>query len=429
MKPQAFPRTPTRTLALIALTVLFASIAFATTPKESVLYRFKGGTDGAIPAAGLIEDAAHNLYGTTLDGGTSNLGTIFEISPPGTVWTEAVLYSFKGGTDGANPLNGNLVADKAGNLYGTTFAGGGSTNCNGTTPGCGTVFQLMPPATQGAPWTETVLYSFTGLTDGANPDAGLIMDSKGNLYGTTVYGGGVACGTTTCGTIFELTPPSTQGGPWTETVLHAFGKDGDGANPTAGLTFGLRGAIFGTTSSGNNKAKNGIVFKLKPPTTQGGLWTEGVLYRFTGGTDGGTPNAALVVDKTGNLFGTTLAGGQSYGVIFEITFGTWTQSVLYTFTGGSDGANPAAGLLKDKAGNLYGTTTFGGQNKNGSAFELSPPIAQGDPWTETTLYDFQGGHDGSAPNAALVFGKGGQLYGTTLLGGAPKDGTVFRITH
>ena len=136
-----------------------------------------------------------------------------------------------------------------------------------------------------------------------------------------------------------------------------------------------------------------------------------------------------MVDKTGNLYSTTFKGGQSYGVIYEIAFGTWTQSVLYTFTGGSDGANPAAGLLKDKADNLYGTTTFGGQKNYGSVFELSPPIAQGDPWTETTLYNFQGGHDGRAPNAALTFGKGGQLYGTTLYGGAPDDGTVFRITH
>ena len=379
MKPQAFPRTSTRALAAFAATMLFASTAFAITPKESVLYRFKGGSDGAIPAASLIEDQAHNLYGTTVHGGTSNLGTVVEISPPGTAWTETVLYSFAGGSDGANPF-GNLVADKAGNLYGTTLVGGGSANCPGTPAGCGIVFQLAPPAAQGDPWTETVLYSFAGLTDGANPDAGLIMDSTGNLYGTTLNGGGVTCGTSTCGTVFELTPPATQGGPWTETVLHAFGKRSDGAHPTAGLAFGLRGALFGTTSGGNKNAQAGIVFKLKPPATQGGSWTEGVLYRFTGGSDGANPNAALVVDKTGNLYGTTYGGGQSYGVIFEIAFGTWTESVLYSFTGGSDGAHPAAGLLKDKAGNLYGTTTFGGQNNNGSAFELTPPIAQGDPW-------------------------------------------------
>jgi len=424
MKPHVFPRTSTQALVALAV-VLFEITALAITPKESVLYHFKGGTDGALPTASLVEDPAHNLYGTTPHGGTSNLGTIFEVSPPGTVWTETVLYSFAGGNDGANPF-GNLIMDQAGNLYGTTFAGGGSANC---TAGCGTVFQLAPPATQGAPWTETVLYSFTGLNDGANPLVGLIADSKGNLYGTTYNGGGVTCGTSTCGTIFELTPPVTKGGPWTETVIHRFGTSSDGAHPAAGLTFGLRGALFGTTQGGNNKAQFGAVFKLKPPATQGGSWTEGVLYRFTGGSDGASPNGSLIVDKTGNLYGTTYVGGQSYGVVFEITFGTWAESVIYSFTGGSDGANPTAGLLKDKAGNLYGTTTSGGENNNGSAFQLTPPVGQGDPWSETTLYDFSGGHDGSMPNASLTFGKGGQLYGTTSLGGGPKEGTVFRITH
>jgi uncharacterized repeat protein (TIGR03803 family) len=427
MKAQEFLRTSTRLIAAIAV-VLLASAAFAITPKESVLYRFKGGSDGATPSASLVEDSAHNLYGTTTSGGTSNLGTVFEVSPPGTAWTESVLYNFAGGNDGANPY-GNLIFDKAGNLYGTTVAGGTSANCTG---GCGTIFELSPPAAQGDPWTETVLYSFTGQSDGANPYSGLIMDSKGNLYGTTPTGGQANCGATTCGTVFELTPPAAQGDPWTETVLHAFGKGsngGDGSHPMAGLTFGLHGAIFGTTPTGNGKAASGIVFKLKPPATQGGSWTEGVLYRFTGGSDGSGPNAPLVVDKTGNLYGTTFGGGTGFGTVFEIAFGTWTETVLYNFTGGTDGTSPAARLLLDKTGNLYGTATSGGTNNNGSAFELSPPATQGDPWTETTLYDFAGGHDGSLPQAGLTFGKGGQLYGTTSLGGGPKDGTVFRITH
>ncbi len=425
MKAQELLHTVTRSLIAGVVIAMFASAAFSVTPKESVLYHFKGGSDGAAPAASLVEDSAHNLYGTTTSGGTSNLGTVFEISPPGTVWTETVLYSFAGGSDGANPY-GNLIFDKAGNLYGTTSAGGGNANCGG---GCGTVFELSPPATQGGAWTETVLYSFAGQSDGANPYAGLIMDKSGNLYGTTQTGGGVSCGAATCGTIFELSPPAAQGDPWTETVLHAFGKGSDGTHPMAGLTFGLRGAIFGTTPTGNDKATSGIVFKLKPPATQGGAWTEGVLYRFTGGTDGGGPNAALVVDKTGNLYGTTFGGGTGFGTIFEIAFGTWTETVLYNFAGGSDGASPAAALLRDKTGNLYGTATSGGTNSNGSAFELSPPAAQGDPWTETTLYDFAGGHDGSLPQGGLIFGKGGQLYGTTSTGGGPKDGTVFRIIH
>jgi uncharacterized repeat protein (TIGR03803 family) len=213
-------------------------------------------------------------------------------------------------------------------------------------------------------------------------------------------------------------------------VLHSFGKANDGAYPVASLAFGLRGAIFGTTPNSYNLSDAGVVFKLKPPATQGGSWTEEVLYRFTGGSDGGTPSAALVIDKVGNLYGTTYLGGVSYnsGVVFEISFDSWTETVLYDFTGGSDGANPWARLLIDKTGNLYGTTTVGG-NDHGSAFELSPPAIQGDPWTETTLYDFAGGHDGSDPSAGLAFGKGGQLYGTTSTGGALNDGTVFRIIH
>lgn len=425
MKAQQFSCISTRRIAAFAAMALLASAVFAAT-KENSLYRFKGGTDGANPAAGLFADQAGNLYGTTVSGGASNLGTVFEVSPPGTAWSETVLYTFAGGTDGANPY-GNLIMDKAGNLYGTTFAGGGSTNCTGTPAGCGTVFQLAPPAVQGDPWTETVLYSFNGKSDGANPAAGLIMDSTGNLYGTTVNGG-VTCGAGTCGTVFELTPPAAHGDPWTETVLHRFGIGSDGIHPASNLVFGLRGALFGTTASGNKKAQFGVVFKLKPPATQGGSWTEGVPYRFLGGSDGANPSAGLIVDKTGNVYGTTYGGGsQSSGVVFEVSFsgGVWTESVLYSFTGGADGSHSAAGLLADKAGNLYGTTTTGGQNNNGSAFELTP----GTPWTETTLHDFVGGYDGSEPTAAMTFGKGGQLYGTTLLGGHPGKGTVFRIIH
>jgi uncharacterized repeat protein (TIGR03803 family) len=420
MQSQEFSRTFAGFLPAFAIMVVFASAAFAVTPKETVLYHFKGGSDGVSPSANLVEDSAHNLYGTTLSGGTSDFGTVFEVAPPGTAWTETVLYSFAGGNDGASP-HSDLIFDKAGNLYGTTVFGGDQYHCTG---GCGTVFQLAPPATQGAPWTEHVLYRFTGGSDGRNPWAGLIMDSTGNLYGTTMNGSSLGAGT-----VFELSPPA-QGG-WTETVLHTFGKAGDGANPIADLTFGLHGAIFGTAQNSNNQSDAGVVFKLKPPATQGGSWTEGVLYRFTGGSDGGSPSAALIIDKAGNLYGTTNQGGGSSGsgVVFEISFDTWTETVLYTFTGGSDGANPWARLLIDKAGNLYGTTTFGGANDNGSAFELSPPAVQGAPWTETTLYDFAGGHDGSDPNAGLTFGKGGQLYGTTVSGDTLGAGTVFRIIH
>jgi uncharacterized repeat protein (TIGR03803 family) len=414
MKPQKFSRTFAGFLTVFVVMIVFASAAFAVTPKETVLYHFKGGSDGAYPSANLVEDSAHNLYGTTVSGGTYNFGTVFEVSP-GTAWIKTALYSFTGGSDGATPYS-DLIFDKGGNLYGTTSAGGGAA--------FGTVFQLAPPATQGAPWTETVLYSFAGGSDGRNPVAGLIMDSEGNLYGTTMNGGSFGFGI-----VFELSPPATQGGPWTESVLHTFGKADDGANPVADLTFGLRGAIFGTT--GGNQADAGTVFKMKAPVKQGGSWTEEVLYHFTGGSDGGDPSAALIIDKAGNLYGTTYKGGGSSGsgVVFEISFGTWKEIVLCSFTGGSDGGNPLASLLIDKTGNLYGTTTFGGTHGIGSAFELSPPAVQGGPWTETTLYDFAGGHDGSFPIAGLTFGKGGQLYGTTEFGDVHNTGTVFRIIH
>jgi uncharacterized repeat protein (TIGR03803 family) len=421
MKSHRFPLTRLSFTILVVIVMLAPSV-FATSPVESVLYRFKGGTDGATPYAGLVADKAGNLYGTTVAGGTSNVGAVFEVSPPGSAWTEGVLYSFAGGTDGASPWAG-LIFDKAGNLYGTTASGGG-TSCTG---GCGTVFELSPPAVQGGSWTETVLYRFAGGNDGSSPWAGLILDAKGNLYGTTGSGGGKSNG----GTVFQLAPPATQGAPWTETVLHSFGNGNDGASPLSGLTFGLNGGIYGTTFTGVGTAQSGIVFKLKAPATQGGSWTEGVLYRFSGGVDGQSPVAALTIDKVGNLYGTAVGGGQnSAGVVFELsppTKGPWTETVLYNFSGGADGANPTSALVADKKGNLYGTASSGGVNSYGSVFELSPPAAQGDPWTETSLYDFVGGHDGEEPAAGLVYGKGGQLYGTTPHGGRANQGAVFRI--
>jgi|HubBroStandDraft_2_1064218.scaffolds.fasta_scaffold02724_5 uncharacterized repeat protein (TIGR03803 family) len=424
MKRRTFPLV-SLAVTIFAVIMIFASGVSATSPKEAVLYRFKSGTDGANPYAGLVADKAGNLYGTTVMGGTSSLGTVFEISPPGTGWTESVLYSFAGGTDGANPW-ASLMFDKAGNLYGTT-AGGGGTGCGS---GCGTVFELSPPATQGAPWTETVLYRFAGVNDGSWPWSSLILDEKGNLYGTTRYGGGA----TNSGTAFELSPPATQGGPWTETVLHSFGKNNDGGEPMSALVFGLHGALFGTTATGAGTAQSGIVFKLKPPATQGGSWVEDVVYRFSGGLDGQGPQASLIIDKLGNLYGTAMGGGQnSAGVVYEVsppTTGDWTESVLYSFTAGADGASPTAALLADKSGNLYGTTMMGGIDNGGSVFELSPPATQGDPWTETTLYDFSGVHDGNEPFAGLVYGKGGQFYGTTPSGGGPEQvGAVFRLIH
>ena len=277
-------------LAIFTVTLLVTSTWAATPWNEKVLHSFNdNGQDGGTPEAGLIFDAAGNLYGTTLGGGTYGGGTVFELTPTaGGGWTEKVLYSFcsqPNCTDGAGPLAG-LILDAAGNLYGTTSQGGDYQCPSGTYTYCGTVFELKPIA--GGGWTEQVLHSFDGSgTDGTYPSAGLIFDAAGNLYGTTQVGGYYGGGT-----VFELTP--TAGGAWTENVLFSFDGTG-GAVPFAGLIFDGAGNLYGTTYEGGTYS-NGTVFELTP--TAGGGWTEQVLHGFGNGTDGYYPHAGLIFDKT-----------------------------------------------------------------------------------------------------------------------------------
>ena len=278
----------------------------------------------------------------------------------GGAWTEKVLHNFNhNGTDGYWPI-ASPILDAAGNLYGTTFQGGAYD--------LGTVFELTPT---GGGWTETVLHTFSGYTDGGSPWAGLVFDTAGNLYGTTPYGGDYYAGT-----VFELTP--TAGGGWTKQVLHSFSPDcTDGYEPYAGLIFDTAGNLYGTTSAGGtyscNGSQGGTVFELTP--TEGGGWTETVLHSFnSNGTDGIIPYASLVFDTAGNLYGTTVSGGTyNYGTVFKLSPGEggWTETVLHTFNG-TDGAAPYAGLIRDAAGNLYGTTFLGGAYGGGTVFELTP---------------------------------------------------------
>jgi uncharacterized repeat protein (TIGR03803 family) len=331
---------------------------------EKVLHNFSGYPgDGSRPLADLIFDAAGNLYGTTEEGGTYGLpfgsGTVFEVTPQaGGGWTETVLYAFcsQDCNDGGGPEAG-LIFDAAGNLYGTTVGGG--------TYRGGAVFELTPTA--GGGWTEQVLHSFGNGADGAELYAGLIFDAAGNLYGTTQYGG-----TYGCGTVFQLTP--TGGGGWTELVLLNFNGT-DGFEPEAGLIFDAAGNLYGTTYQGGGYGV-GTVFELTP--TAGGGWTETVLHSFNynNSTDGAYPQAGLIFDAAGNLYGTT-AGGGTYGrgAVFELTptaDGGWTQQVLHSFGNGTDGFEPEAGLIFDAAGNLYGTTHQGGGYGVGTVFELTP---------------------------------------------------------
>jgi hypothetical protein len=370
---------------------------------QTVLHGFAGFSDGALPLAGLVFDATGNLYGTTAGGGQLDYypyrtyGTVFRLSLPSTAggpWTESVLHKFTG-IDGANPYAG-LILDAAGNLYGTTFHGGDSGEY-------GTAFKLTPPATIGGSWTETVLHSFftwdstPARSDGVHPTAGLILDESGNLYGTTPdHGTGYAIGDAN-GMVFKLTPTSTTGGAWTETALHTFNWfESGGANPQAGLIADAAGNLYGTTyyTGYGNGAKGccGTVFALTPT----GIYA--TLYSFAGGSDGANPQAGLIFDAAGNLYGTTGAGGgigcggNGCGTIFKLAppsaaGGSWTEAVLYRFSGGSDGAHPFAGLTADAAGNLYGTTSHGGIGACGSGssaddaggcgtvFKLSLPAA------------------------------------------------------
>jgi uncharacterized repeat protein (TIGR03803 family) len=410
-----------RMLAALALAALFAAGSVAAASTEKVLYNLQ--PENQLPSSGLVSDPAGNLYGA------NGYGNIYELSPPATIggaWTENTIFTFDG-TDGAIP-QASLILDSKGNLYGATSEGG-TGNCSFTEPGCGVVFELSPPQ-QGSTWTETVLYNFQGGSDGSLPESPLIFDTAGNLYGSTYYGGDTNCTNENglgCGVIFKLSPPTVQGGVWTEEVLHAFQGGQDGATPLGALV--LHGTVlYGVTYAGGGSNCNsgcGIVFALDP------TGKEAVIHRFVG-PDGAGP-VTLIANSSGTLFGVTLVGSgrSSWGAIFELTQGSdgkWAETLLYSFTGSSDGGYPT-GIIADRAGNLYGTTEAGGNPAYcgweppytgcGVAFKLA---LQGGVWTESVLHTFTGGTttqnaDGGLPKESLIFGKTGVLYGATMIGG------------
>jgi uncharacterized repeat protein (TIGR03803 family) len=347
----------------------------------SLLHSFAGaGSDASGPYHTLIQGSDGDFYGTTLAGGTANTGAIFKITPSG---TETLFYSFA-----ATPYAG-LVQGSDGNIYGTTASGGTSNR--------GTVFKITPSG------TESVLFSFpAGSSD---PYTGLIEGSDGNFYGTTGAGGA-----SDAGTVFKITPSGT------ETVLHAFPKVGsDGQTPYAGLIQGSDGNLYGTTYFGGANGF-GTVFKVTPSGT------ETVLYSFGGGSDGANPYADVIQGSDGNFYGTTYNGGAGgRGTVFKIT-PSGTETVLYSFGGGSDGANPEAGLTQGSDGNFYGATYLGGASNLGMVFKITPS------GTETILHTFAGGSgDGANPSANLVLGSDGNLYGSTYAGGPGGIGTVFKV--
>jgi uncharacterized repeat protein (TIGR03803 family) len=406
-------------LTILVMTLMLQARAEAAT-KYKVLYRFTGGADGAGPEFGsLISDAAGNLYGTTYLGGeTSNCsgaggGVVFELMPNGDgSWTDKVLYAFTGGTDGGSPQQG-LIFDAAGNLYGTTYSGGlKELACDEF--GCGVAFKLAP--NQDGSWTQSVLHSFAGSTqgDGAQPTSGLIFDAVGNLYGETGFGGCAGPG----GTVFNLTPNSD--GTWTEHLLS--GCPGGGQHPGGGLTFDTAGNLYGTALN-SDFPECGLVFELTP-NGHGG-WTDRAIHVFSC-TDGNKPSGGLTLDADGNLYGTTSGGN---GLVFELSptsNGRWAEKVIHRFAN-HPAATPFAGVIFDPAGNLYGTTVSGGPVGGGTVFKLTPN-ADGR-WRESVPHIFQG-KPAASPYAGLLLDKAGNLYGTTFScgSGAGCAGVVFEIT-
>ena len=429
-------RNQTRLLTLL-LWILSASClgrsALGAVPQETVLYSFAGApADGSLPNVGVAADKAGNLYGTTQYGGTTGNGTIFKLSPPSTKggqWTESVLYNFQGGADGFSPY-ATPVLDPSGNLYGTTMMGGANN--------LGIIYQLSPPPVSGGAWTETILHPFGGGADGAYPSGNLILDVKGNLYGTTQHGGNESgnCGLG-CGTVFEMTPPISKGGAWNESILYSFigyaslATQGDGAFPQAALIMDRGGNLYGTTVRGGANPACwggcGTVFRLHPAS---GSWTESVLHRFTGGADGSQPLSSLVLSN-GILFGTTYLGGTAGGgTVFELTpaSGAWTLTPIYEFgVVASAGYIAGPGVAFDLHGNLYGIT-LGNLQHNSTLFELTPPATSGGTWSEATLYTFSGTAGGAGPNGVLLV-RGNTIVGTTIVGGSSQNGTVYELTH
>ncbi len=420
------------------------STGLAPAIQENVIFGFQSNYDYAQEPNSLVQDAAGNFYGTTQYGGDGTnpecverdfpigCGTVFELSPQkGGGWSEQVLYNFGvTANDGIIP-DGGLVLDAAGNLYGTASQGGNDS--------WGTAFELLRQ--QDGSWSEQVLYNFGSAPgDGAAPRGSLVFDAVGNLYGANGS------------TVYELSPQA--GGSWTEAILHTFAGSPDGENVNGNLIWDPAGNLYGTTVNGgiNEPCGSGLgcgtVFELSPES--GGVWQETVLYAFHGHVDGYEPNAPLALDSAGNLYGITAFGGghtachgRGCGVAFELSprsRGGWSESALWNFSQPEKGAIPQGGLINDAAGNLYGTTAAGGGTEGcsighensgcGTAFALKK--GPGGIWTEKILHLFgssANGDDGSFPQAGLIFGRDGNLYGTTSNAGPNGGGIVFELTR
>ena len=407
----AFHEKLTSVLTIFVVAGLLMGSSSASSTK--LIYTFAGGSDGEYLDTDLVTDSAGNLYGTSVQGGDFGSGTVFELSPSGGGWTHTVLYSFRGGADGGEPYKG-VTLDSQGNLYGTAVTGG-SGSCDG---GCGVVFKLTNSA---GSWSQSVIHSFTGGNDGSGPGSGLTFDQKGNLYGMTPTGGAYGLGV-----VYELKlGPS---GKWELQVIHAFTGGNDGASGSAGrLILDGAGNLYGVTTVGGANG-DGVAFELS--LAKSGIWRLTPLYAFKDQPDGALPYGGLYLDRFGNLYGTTYyAGANDVGTVYKLTRanGTWTESVLYSFKGGSDGSSPISNLVADSAGNLYGTTSDGGAGcACGVIFELAR--GTNGTWTESVAYRFPGSPGAAFAYNGMVVDSSGNIYGATVHGGPTNDGTIYKFT-
>jgi uncharacterized repeat protein (TIGR03803 family) len=404
-----------------AVCVLLAIHLSAAT--GTVLHNFKS-KEGASPTLSVIFDSSGNIYGVAAQEGGSRCGSVYELTVSGTSYTEKTLYSFKGGNDGCIPVAG-LVFDKSGNLYGTTKLGGSHA--------VGIAYKLTK---SGTTWSESVIHTFGGTNDGQYPIGSLIIDSSGNLYGTTQGGGSHGNGEENVGgTAFKLAPNSSGG--YTESVMHSFGGSGDGVSPRASLVEDSSGNFYGTTFLGGANSV-GTVFKLAPKS--GGGFTETIIHNFSTAftsfpIDGFNPAAGLMFDSKGNLYGTTTVGGDQSlgnpgtggGVVFELSpsGSTWNETILYPFYHAFYQTSIVyAGVVMDKSGNLYGATVEGGFK--GNMFQLTP--SSSGYWTEKDIFSFDGPTGSNPAVGSLVFDSSGNLYGAAQNGGTSKEGVVFKVT-
>jgi len=403
-----------RVLIVIVIVLAIASltVSSASGSTTEVIYSFAGGQDGEYLDTDLVMDSAGNIYGTSVQGGDFGSGTVFQLSPSGSGWTHTVLYSFRGGRDGGEPYKG-VTLDAQGNLYGTAVTGGGG-SCEG---GCGVAFKLTH---SGGSWTQSVIHYFSGGNDGSGPGSGLTFDQHGNLYGMTPTGGAYGLGV-----VYQLRP-QTNGG-WRLNVVHAFTGGDDGSSGSAGrLILDRAGNLYGVTTVGGANG-DGVAFEI---TRSLNGWTLLPLYAFKDQPDGALPYGGLIFDRAGDLYGTTYyAGVYDVGTVYKLTHanGSWRETVLYSFKGGTDGSSPISTLVSDPAGNLYGTTSDGG---TGCACGVIFKLARGvnGSWIESVPYRFPGAPNAGFSYNGMVADSAGNFYGATTHGGPANDGTIYKFT-